>query len=215
MYDFNYPDWIDVLFWSLPLTVYMWLLGMWATMKDNEPEEEKEEMTLMKALGTTLLCVLVGVIGIGGGSWYTTNKIFDPLIKQIKNTTTNANVVLKQVKEITSREEMNKNLNKISNTVINEVSSDFTEKIDDVNVRILLLSDELMEVHIELEQQLSDLEDDTKSFVNNKVSDSEKEVKKQIGEMYDRVDSLYKDLENLTVKLDKAKETFLGKYIIK
>ena len=110
---------------------------------------------------------------------------------------------------------MNKNLNKISNTVINEVSSDFTEKIDDVNVRILLLSDELMEVHIELEQQLSDLEDDTKSFVNNKVSDSEKEVKKQIGEMYDRVDSLYKDLENLTVKLDKAKETFLGKYIIK
>jgi hypothetical protein len=215
MYDFNYPDWINVLFWSLPLTTYMWLLGMWATMKDNEPEEEKEEMTLMKALGTTLLCVLVGVIGIGGGSWYTTNKIFDPLIKQIKNTTSNANVVLKQVKEITSREEMNKNLNKISNTVINEVSSDFTEKIDDVNVRILLLSDELMEVHIELEQQLSDLEDDTKSFVNNKVSDSEKEVKKQIGEMYDRVDSLYKDLENLTVKLDKAKETFLGKYIIK
>ena len=215
MYDFNYPDWINVLFWSLPLKTYMWLLGMWATMKDNEPEEEKEEMTLMKALGTTLLCVLVGVIGIGGGSWYTTNKIFDPLIKQIKNTTSNANVVLKQVKEITSREEMNKNLNKISNTVINEVSSDFTEKIDDVNVRILLLSDELMEVHIELEQQLSDLEDDTKSFVNNKVSDSEKEVKKQIGEMYDRVDSLYKDLENLTVKLDKAKETFLGKYIIK
>ena len=215
MYDFNYPDWINVLFWSLQLTTYMWLLGMWATMKDNEPEEEKEEMTLMKALGTTLLCVLVGVIGIGGGSWYTTNKIFDPLIKQIKNTTSNANVVLKQVKEITSREEMNKNLNKISNTVINEVSSDFTEKIDDVNVRILLLSDELMEVHIELEQQLSDLEDDTKSFVNNKVSDSEKEVKKQIGEMYDRVDSLYKDLENLTVKLDKAKETFLGKYIIK
>ena len=180
MYDFNYPDWINVLFWSLPLTTYMWLLGMWATMKDNEPEEEKEEMTLMKALGTTLLCVLVGVIGIGGGSWYTTNKIFDPLIKQIKNTTSNANVVLKQVKEITSREEMNKNLNKISNTVINEVSSDFTEKIDDVNVRILLLSDELMEVHIELEQQLSDLEDDTKSFVNNKVSDSEKEVKKQM-----------------------------------
>ena len=215
MYDFNYPDWINVLFWSLPLTTYMWLLGMWATMKDNEPEEEKEEMTLMKALGTTLLCVLVGVIGIGGGSWYTTNKIFDPLIKQIKNTTSNANVVLKQVKEITSKEEMNKNLNKISNTVINEVSSDFTEKIDDVNVRILLLSDELMEVHIELEQQLSDLEDDTKSFVNNKVSDSEKEVKKQIGEMYDRVDSLYKDLENLNVKLDKAKETFLGKYIIK
>ena len=215
MYDFNYPDWIDVLFWSLPLTVYMWLLGMWATMKDNEPEEEKEEMTLIKALGTTLLCVLVGVIGIGGGSWYTTNKLFDPLIKQVKNTTSNANVVLRQVKDITSKEEMNRNLNKISSTVINEVSSDFTNKIDDVNVRILLLSEEMGELHMELEQQLFDLEDSTKSFINNKVSESEKEVKKQIGEMYDRVDSLYKDLENLTVKLDKAKDTFLGKYIIK
>jgi len=72
-----------------------------------------------------------------------------------------------------------------------------------------------MDVHTELEQQLSKLEDNTKSFVNNKVSESEKEVKKQIGEMYGRVDSLYKDLENLTSKLDKAKETFLGKYIIK
>ena len=215
MDEFSYPDWIYVLFWSLPLTVYMWLLGMWATMKDNEPEEEKEEMTLMKALGTTLLCVLVGVIGIGGGSWYTTNKLFDPLIKQVKKTTSNANVVLRQVKDITSKEEMNRNLNKISNTVINEVSSDFTEKIDDVNNRIVLLSNELMEVHMELEQQLSKLEDNTKSFVNNKVSESEKEVKKQIGQMYDRVDSLYKDLENLTTKLDKAKETFLGKYIIK
>ena len=207
MYDFNYPDWIDVLFWSLPLTVYMWLLGMWATMKDNEPEEEKEEMTLIKALGTTLLCVLVGVIGIGGGSWYTTNKLFDPLIKQVKNTTSNANVVLRQVKEITSKEEMNRNLNKISSTVINEVSSDFTNKIDDVNVRILLLSEEMGELHMELEQQLFDLEDSTKSFINNKVTESEKEVKKQLGEMYNRVDSLYKDLEDLTRKLDKAKET--------
>jgi len=215
MYEFNYPDWINILFWTLPLTVYMWLLGMWATMKDNEPEEEKEEMTLIKALGTTLLCVLVGVIGIGGGSWYTTNKLFDPLIKQVKNTTSNANVVLRQVKDITSKEEMNRNLNKISSTVINEVSSDFTNKIDDVNVRILLLSEEMGELHMELEKQLFDLEDSTKSFINNKVTESEKEVKKQIGEMYDRVDSLYKDLEDLTGKLDKAKETFLGKYIIK
>ena len=215
MFEYEYPHWISILILSMPLTVYMWLLGMWANMKDNEPKEEKEEMTLIRALGTTLLCVLVGVIGIGGGSWYTTNKLFDPLIKQVKNTTSNANVVLRQVKDITSKEEMNRNLNKISSTVINEVSSDFTEKIDDVNVRILLLSEEMGELHMELEQQLFDLEDSTKSFINNKVTESEKEVKKQLGEMYNKVDSLYKDLEDLTGKLDKAKETFLGKYIIK
>ena len=68
---------------------------------------------------------------------------------------------------------------------------------------------------MDLEQQLFDLEDSTKSLINNKVTESEKEVKKQLGEMYNRVDSLYKDLEDLTGKLDKAKETFLGKYIIK
>ena len=72
-----------------------------------------------------------------------------------------------------------------------------------------------MEVHTELEKQLLNLENNTKDFVDNKVTESEKEVKKQLGEMYNRVDSLYKDLEDLTGKLDKAKETFLGKYIIK
>ena len=44
---------------------------------------------------------------------------------------------------------------------------------------------------------------------------SEEEVKKQLGEMYDKVDVLYKELENISNTIDVAKETFLGKYIIK
>ena len=39
---FEYPLWIDVLFWSIPLLIYMWIAGMWANAKDNQPEEEKE-----------------------------------------------------------------------------------------------------------------------------------------------------------------------------
>ena len=84
MSEFNYPMWIEVVFWSIPLLIYMWILGMWANAKDNQPEEEKEEMTFIRALGTTLLCVLVGVVGVGGGSWYTTKKLFNPLIKEDK-----------------------------------------------------------------------------------------------------------------------------------
>jgi Mg2+ and Co2+ transporter CorA len=72
-----------------------------------------------------------------------------------------------------------------------------------------------MDVHVHIEQQLFDLEDSTKSFVNNKVIKTEKEIKKQLGEMYDRVDVLYKDLEKLSSTIDTAKETFLGKLIIK
>jgi DNA anti-recombination protein RmuC len=51
--------------------------------------------------------------------------------------------------------------------------------------------------------------------VNDKVTKSEEEIKKQLGEMYDRVDVLYKDLDKLSSTIDTAKETFLGKLIIK
>ena len=40
-------------------------------------------------------------------------------------------------------------------------------------------------------------------------------MKKQFGEMYDRVDAIYKELEEISTIIDQAKETFLGKYIIK
>ena len=54
-----------------------------------------------------------------------------------------------------------------------------------------------------------------KIVINDKVTKSEEEVKKQLGEMYNKVDVLYKDLENISNTIDTAKETFLGKYIIK
>ena len=212
---FEYPLWIDVVFWSIPLLIYMWILGMWASAKDNQPEEEKEEMTFIRALGTTLLCVLVGVVGIGGGSWYTTNKLFDPLIKEVKGITFTAQTVLRQVKGFATKEELSIRLKNTSDSVREDISNNFSKKIEDVNERLLLLSTELMDVHVHIEQQLFDLEDSTKSFVNNKVIKTEKEIKKQPGEMYDRVDVLYKDLDKLSSTIDTAKETFLGKLIIK
>ena len=212
---FEYPLWIDVVFWSIPLLIYMWILGMWASAKDNQPEEEKEKMTFIRALGTTLLCVLVGVVGIGGGSWYTTNKLFDPLIKEVKGITFTAQTVLRQVKGFATKEELSIRLKNTSDSVREDISNNFSKKIEDVNERLLLLSTELMDVHVHIEQQLFDLEDSTKSFVNNKVIKTEKEIKKQLGEMYDRVDVLYKDLDKLSSTIDTAKETFLGKLIIK
>ena len=215
---FEYPLWIDVVFWSIPLLVYMWILGMWASAKDNQPEEEKEEMTFIRALGTTLLCVLVGVVGVGGGSWYTTDKLFSPLIKEVEETTSTARSVLREIKSFATKEEFNRRLNEIRSLVKEDIDSDLeklSSDFDNVNERILLLSKELMEVHMELEMELFNLEDNTKSFIDGKVTESEKEIKKQLGEMYDRVDMLYKDLEKLSSTIDTAKETFLGKLIIK
>ena len=215
MSEFNYPIWIDIIFWSLPLIAYTWCLGIWANIKDTQSKEEKEEMTLVKALGTTLLCVFVGIIGVGGGSWYTTNKLFDPLIKDVKGITFNVQSVLREVKGFATKEELSIRLKSIGNSVREDISNDFNKKIEDVNERLLLLSHELMEVHMELEMELSNLENNTKTFINDKVTKSEEEVRKQFGEMYDKLDVLYKDLENLSGIIDSAKETLLGKYIIK
>ena len=215
MSEFNYPIWIDIVFWSIPLIIYMWLLAMWANAKDNQLKEEKEEMTFIRALGTTLLCVLVGVVGVGGGSWYTTNKLFDPLLKEVKGITFTAQSVLRQVKGFATKEELSIRLKNTSNSIREDISKDFSEKIEDVNVRLLLLSVEIMDVHIELEQQLFDLEDSTKSFVNSKVIKTEEDIKKQLSEIYDKIDVLYKDLEKVSGIIDSAKETFLGRYIIK
>ena len=215
MSEFNYPIWIDIIFWSLPLIVYMWCLGIWANIKDTQSKEEKEEMTLVKALGTTLLCVFVGIIGVGGGSWYTTNKLFDPLIKDVKGITFTVQSVLREVKGFATKEELSIRLKSIGNSVREDISNDFNKKIEDVNERLLLLSHKLMEVHLELEMELSNLENNTKTFINDKVTKSEEEVRKQFGEMYDKLDVLYKDLENLSGIIDSAKETLLGKYIIK
>ena len=188
---------------------------MWASAKDNQPEEEKEEMTFIRALGTTLLCVFVGVVGIGGGSWYTTNKLFDPLIKEVKGITFTAQTVLRQVKGFATKEELSIRLKNASDLVREDISNNFSKKIEDVNERLLLLSTELMDVHVHIEQQLFDLEDSTKSFVNRKVIKTEEEIKKQLGEIYDKTDILYKDLEKVSGIIDSAKQTFLGKYIIK
>ena len=215
MSEFNYPIWIDIIFWSLPLIAYMWCLGIWANIKDTQSKEEKEEMTLVKALGTTLLCVFVGIIGVGGGSWYTTNKLFDPLIKDVKGITFTVQSVLREVKGFATKEELSIRLKSIGNSVREDISNDFNKKIEDVNERLLLLSHKLMEVHLELEMELSNLENNTKTFINDKVTKSEEEVRKQFGEMYDKLDVLYKDLENLSGIIDSAKETLLGKYIIK
>jgi hypothetical protein len=51
--------------------------------------------------------------------------------------------------------------------------------------------------------------------VESSITAQSDSVKKQFGEMYDKVDSLYKDLGEVSTLLDKAKETFFGKAVFK
>ena len=209
-----------MLLWSMPLLIYVWLVGMWAAMIDVKKRriKEKKKMNWLRALGTTLLCVFVGVVGFGGGTWYTTDKLFEPLVDDVQEITNTARTILIDVKNVTSEKAMRMNLERIQASIEASIEDDLekvSEDFDNVNERILSLSNEIMKVHMEIEQQLSDLEASTKSFIEGKITHSEEEVKKQLGEMYDRVDVLYKDLEKISNTIDTAKETFLGKYIIK
>ena len=221
MSQFEYPLWISVLFWSMPLTVLVWLVGMWANHEDYKKEHNikgwsDKDMNVKQLIVVTIVSTIVGISGYMVGTYYGAISMLDTMYGNVEN---ELNIIESKLKDVNTREVESK-LEEIKTKVLNKVPSkesiaELNEQIDSVNDRLLMLSKELMEVHMELEMELSNLEDNTKAFINDKVTKSEEEVKKQFGEMYNKVDVLYKDLENISNTIDAAKETFLGKYIIK
>jgi hypothetical protein len=212
---------IWVIIYMMPVTVVLWLLFMWANHEDYKKEHNiigwsDKDMNVKQLIVVTVVSTIVGISGYLVGTYYGAISMLDTIYSNVEN---ELDIMESRIKDISTRE-VKASLEDIKQKVLNKVPSkeaisDLRIQIDSVNDRLLMLSKELMEVHTAVERQLLDLENTTKDFVDKKIDDGAKEVKKQLGEMYDRVDVLYKDLENLTGKLDKAKETFLGKYIIK
>ena len=213
--------WIWVIIYMMPVMAALWLLLMWANHEDYKKEHNikgwsDKEMNVKQLIVVTVVSTIVGISGYLVGTYYGAISMLDTIYSNVEN---ELDIMESRIKDISTRE-VKASLEDIKQKVLNKVPSkeaisDLRIQIDSVNDRLLMLSKELMEVHTAVERQLLDLENTTKDFVDKKIDDGAKEVKKQLGEMYDRVDVLYKDLENLTGKLDKAKETFLGKYIIK
>jgi len=213
--------WIWVIIYMMPVMAALWLLLMWATHEDYKKEHNikgwsDKDMNVKQLIVVTVVSTIVGISGYLAGTYYGAINVVDTIYSNVEN---ELDIMESRIKDISTRE-VKASLEDIKQKVLNKVPSkeaisDLRIQIDSVNDRLLMLSKELMEVHTAVERQLLDLENTTKDFVDKKIDDGAKEVKKQLGEMYDRVDVLYKDLENLTGKLDKAKETFLGKYIIK
>ena len=213
--------WIWVIIYMMPVMAALWLLLMWATHEENKKEHNikgwsDKDMNVKQLIVVTVVSTIVGISGYLAGTYYGAINVVDTIYGNVEN---ELDILESKLKDISTRE-VKASLEEIKQKVLNKVPSkeaisDLRIQIDSVNDRLLMLSKELMEVHTAVERQLLDLENTTKDFVDKKMDDGAKEVKKQLGEMYDRVDVLYKDLENLTGKLDKAKETFLGKYIIK
>ena len=214
-------EFIWVIIFMMPVTIIMWLLGMWATHEDYKKEHNikgwsDKDMNVKQLIAITLVSTVVGISGYLVGTYYGAISMLDTMYENVES---ELDVLESKLKDVNTREVEDK-LEQIKKQVLNKVPSkesiaELNEQIDSVNDRLLMLSKELMEVHMELEVELSDLEDNTKAFINDKVTQSEVEVKKQFGEMYDKVDSLYKDLGEVSTLLDKAKETFFGKAVFK
>ena len=214
-------DWLWVIIYMMPLATVLWFLFMWANHEDYKKEHNikgwsDKDMNIKQLVVATVFGIIVGTSGYLVGTYYGSIDMLDTIYGNVEN---ELDIMESKLKDVNTRE-IEYKLEEIKTKVLNKVPSkesiaELNEQIASLNERLLLLSHELMEVHTKLEMELSDLEDNAKTFVNDKFTESEAEMKKQFGEMYDRVDVIYKELEEVSTIIDQAKETFLGKYIIK
>ena len=213
--------WIWVIIYMIPVMTALWLLLMWANHEDYKKEHNikgwsDKDMNVKQLLVATAVSAIVGTSGYLVGAYYGSINMLDTIYGNVES---ELDIMESRIKDINTRE-VEASLEEIKQKVLNKVPSkqaiaDLHIQIDSVNDRLLMLSKELMEVHMELEMELSKVEDGARVLVNDMTVTMNAEVKKQFGEMYDRVDVLYKELTEVNELLDTAKETFLGKMIIK
>ena len=208
----------------MPVMTALWLLLMWANHEDYKKEHNikgwsDKDMNVKQLLVATLVSTIVGTSGYLVGTYYGSINMLETIYGNVEG---ELNIMESKLKDINTRE-VEASLEEIKQKVLNKVPSkeaisDIKIQIDSVNDRLLMLSKELMEVHVELGIEIVRVEDGAQVLVNDMNDMSvamNTEVKKQFGEMYDKLDVLYKDLEKISNTIDTAKETFLGKYIIK
>ena len=91
----------------------------------------------------------------------------------------------------------------------------YQNKLDNLNERVVVLA-------LETQGMLSEISGEVKSDLRtnkveleNKLKSESDSVRKEIGKLYDKTDELYKELEQVSILLDKAKETLIGKQVFK
>ena len=93
--------------------------------------------------------------------------------------------------------------------------SNYDNKLNEVNERLVVLALDTQGMISELSENVTaDLRSNKVELESTLKSEADS-VKKEIGRLYDRVDELYRELENVSMLVDKAKETFFGKAIFK
>ena len=98
---------------------------------------------------------------------------------------------------------------------LSEFFSNYDNKLNEVNERLVVLALDTQGMISELSEGITSDLRSSKVELESILKSEADSVKKEIGRLYDRVDELYRELENVSMLVDKAKETFFGKAIFK
>jgi hypothetical protein len=218
-------DWIWVLIYMMPLATVLWFLFMWANHEDYKKEHNikgwsDKEMNAKQIILTTIVSTIVGTTGWLGGVYYGSVNMLDTIYGNVENELD----ILESKLESVSTKKIESQLEQLKIKVLNKVPTkqdiiDMSAQVDEINERIVVLA-------IETESLISDLKYSVREDLNNITTDltntldttitaQSDSVKKEIGKLYDKVDVLYKELNEVTTLIDKAKNTFFGKSVFK
>ena len=205
---------------------------------EREPISMKElnrvpTLSLKNRLLSLGFMVVIGVGGFYGGIYYgvmKTNVYIENLMNEFEQISDDVNAFVKVSDPKTIRryvKELNKILDdieflhniiesgQIADEAITEFFNSYQNKLDNLNERVVVLALETQGMLSEISGEVkSDLRSN-KIELENKLKSESDSVRKEIGKLYDKTDQLYKELEQVSILLDKAKDTFIGKQVFK
>ena len=180
-----------------------------------------------------VIMVIIGLGGFYGGVYYgvmKTDIYIENLMGEFEKISDDVDAFVKVSDPETIRhyvKELNKILDDIeflhniieSGQIADEAITDFfnsyQSKLDELNERVVVLALETQGMLSEVSEEVkSDLRTN-KVELENKLKSESDSVRKEIGKLYDKTDELYKELEQVSILLDKAKETLIGKQVFK
>ena len=218
-------EFIWVIIYMIPVMTFMWLLGMWATHEDYKKEHNikgwsDKEMNAKQIILTTIVSTIVGTTGWLGGLYYGSANMLDTIYGNVESELD----ILESKLESVSTKKIESQLEQLKIKVLNKVPTkqdiiDMSAQVDGINERIVMLALETQSLITDLKYSVRKDLNNTTTELSNKVESSitaqSDSVKKEIGKLYDRLDSLHKDLGEVSTLIDKAKNTFFGKSVFK
>jgi ElaB/YqjD/DUF883 family membrane-anchored ribosome-binding protein len=208
-------------------------------MSDEKKSISMKELNIVhpRSLKSKLLSlgfiVIIGVGGFYGGVYYgvmKTDIYIENLMGEFEKISDDVDAFVKVSDPKTIRhyvKELNKILDdieflhniiesgQIADEAIIKFFNSYQNKLDKLNERVVVLALETQGMLSEISEEVkSDLRTNKVELENTLKSESDS-VRKEIGKLYDKTDELYRELEQVSILLDKAKETLIGKQVFK